>query len=224
MKGTGGSWDPVWEEVFRSQEWGKYPPECLIRFIAGNFYEMDRPGTRLLEVGCGPGANVWYMSREGFDVYGIDGSPAAIGIAQQRLAAENLKADLKVGDVVQMPYPTEFFDAVIDVECLYTNSLQKSACILGEIKRVLKPGGMFFSKTFTDKMYVGEHFTRIRDLEFKSITDGPLRGKGLCRLSTKTSICELYGRFLVVLSLDNTEETVNNGEMLISEWIVVCRK
>jgi len=32
------AWDPIWERVFSSQAWGKYPGEDLIRFVARNFY------------------------------------------------------------------------------------------------------------------------------------------------------------------------------------------
>jgi hypothetical protein len=58
-------WDPVWENIFSSIPWGKYPPEELIRFVARNFYAaLQRNRIKLLEMGCGPGANLWYMARE----------------------------------------------------------------------------------------------------------------------------------------------------------------
>ena len=60
-------WNKVWEKVFRENEWGKYPSESLIRFVARNFYKADdRFAVKILEVGCGTGANLWYMLREGF--------------------------------------------------------------------------------------------------------------------------------------------------------------
>jgi len=71
------SWDQVWESVFKQQEWGKYPGESLIKFVARNFYKNDRKRVSLLEIGCGPGANIWFMAREGFNVTGIDGSQIA---------------------------------------------------------------------------------------------------------------------------------------------------
>jgi hypothetical protein len=44
------TWDPVWERIFQSKEWGKYPPEHVIRFVARNFYlARDRNKIRLLE-------------------------------------------------------------------------------------------------------------------------------------------------------------------------------
>ena len=59
------SWDATWEEVFRQQEWGKYPGEDLIRFVARNFYNVEkRSDIKILEVGCGPGANLWFIARE----------------------------------------------------------------------------------------------------------------------------------------------------------------
>ena len=35
------SWDPVWENVFQNQSWGKYPSENLVRFVARNFYNKE---------------------------------------------------------------------------------------------------------------------------------------------------------------------------------------
>src|SRR5271156_1950170 len=92
-----GTWDPIWEDIFCSKSWGRYPPEHIIRFIARTFSGVrDRSTIRLLEIGCGPGANIWFMAREGFSVCGIDGSATAIDRAKQRLASEGLMADLRV--------------------------------------------------------------------------------------------------------------------------------
>jgi 2-polyprenyl-3-methyl-5-hydroxy-6-metoxy-1,4-benzoquinol methylase len=103
--------DPIWEEKFQTEEWGKYPPERVIRFVARNFYASpDRQAIRLLDAGYGPGACTWYMAREGFRVAGIDGSPTAIKRANERLRTEGLSADLQVGDYVVLPWPDEFFD------------------------------------------------------------------------------------------------------------------
>ncbi len=57
--------------------------------FAQNFYNAsDRKAIKILEVGCGPGANLWFMAREGFSVYGIDGSEHAIELARRRLDSE----------------------------------------------------------------------------------------------------------------------------------------
>ena len=213
----------IWE-LFFSGEVGKYPSEHLIRFVANNFYKNDRRSTRILEVGCGPGANIWYISREGFDPYGIDGSPTAIKKAIKRLGDENLIADFKVGDINKLPYENNFFDAIIDNECIYSNTYYDSNLIMQEIKRVLKKDGLFFSRTFAEDTYIGENSKQIGYLAFEEATDGPMAHHGFIRLTDKRIIDELYGKYFMVISLDKMTYTRNNGEYTISEWIIISKK
>ena len=46
--------DPIWEEIHSRQEWGQYPSEHVIRFIASNYYRaLDRNAVKILDFGCG---------------------------------------------------------------------------------------------------------------------------------------------------------------------------
>lgn len=51
------SFDESWEKIHAQREWGKYPSEHVIRFVARNYYKNDRKATKALDVGCGAGAN-----------------------------------------------------------------------------------------------------------------------------------------------------------------------
>ncbi len=217
-------WNPVWDSIYQNQEWGKYPGESLIRFIAKHFYNNNRSQTRLLEVGCGPAANVWYMSREGFDVFGIDGSKIAIEKGKKRLAEENLSATLIVGDIINLPFEDNLFDGVIDVECLYCMSTANTEKILNHIKRVLKPGGIFYSRTFSDNFFIGSNPNQLSKFEYKNVFEGPQANHGFIRLIDKNEIMRLYGKYFNVLSIDKLEYSRNNGEITISEWIINCKK
>ena len=116
-----------WNEVFESRDWGRYPPEELIRFVARNFGDVpERGDVRFHEVGCGPGANIWFLRREGFAAAGIDGSHAAIEQARARLAADGLndqpgQIDLRQGNFASLPWSDESFDAVFDIEDINAN-------------------------------------------------------------------------------------------------------
>ena len=143
------SWDPTWEEIFRQHDWSRYPPEELIRFIAKHYSSVsERSQIKILEIGCGTGANLWYLAREGFDAYGIDGSKTAIAKCEFRLHEDGLKANLKVGDVISLRefYSPGYFDAVIDVVCLVCNEFKAAQTILDQVLTVLKPQGRLFSK------------------------------------------------------------------------------
>ena len=148
-------WDSVWDRVFANGRWGKYPSEELVRFVARNFYSApDRAAIRILEVGCGPGGNLWYLANEGFATFGIDGSSIAIDQAGKLLDATvpnwGQFGRLFVGDVRVIPLRDESLDAVIDNECVYCNRLEDSKIIYREISRVLRPGGRLFVRTFAD--------------------------------------------------------------------------
>jgi ubiquinone/menaquinone biosynthesis C-methylase UbiE len=219
------SWDRIWEEVFAAQAWGKYPDESFIRFVARNFYRREpRSDVKILEIGCGPGANIWYMAREGFDAHGIDGSSTAIVQAKQRLAAEGLGAHLTVGDIIKMPYADGQFDAVADNACLSHNSSLHMLEILKEIRRVLKPRGMFYSRAFTERVHIGMAQKQVGLLEYTDISDGPFAGRGFVRLTTRAYIDEVYARFFKICSVDRREYTQDNEQMNISEWIVYAQK
>ena len=82
------SWDNTWDKIFQDNEWAKYPAEDLIRFIAKNFYNAEiRKKIKILDIGCGTGCNLWFLAREGFQVFGIDGSKNAIARAIKIITA-----------------------------------------------------------------------------------------------------------------------------------------
>ncbi len=215
----------VWETTHKEREFGSYPNESAIRFIAKNYKSRnDKSEIKILEVGCGAGPNIWFLSREGYDAYGIDISSQAIERVKGKLALESLSANLLVGDISEMPYPDNYFDAVLDCECIYCNNHATSAGILSSIKRILKDDGLFYSRTFTDKMFVGANSKIVGHREYEEVYEGPLKDKGFVRLADEKDIYELYGKLFSVQSLDLLEWTDYNRTVLISEWVVVCRK
>jgi SAM-dependent methyltransferase len=217
------TWDPVWDDVFSQAKWGSYPSEHLVRFMARTYRHADPSKIKVLEIGCGPGANVWYMAREGFLVTGLDGSPVAIEQAKQRFAQEGLNANLRVGDAGNLEDPDDTYDAVVDVECLCANSREAARGILREVRRVLKPGGKLFSQTFTDRMPVGQAAKKLGPGEYTDAVGWPFEGKGFIRLETLEGIRDLYG-VLEVESVDEAEYSIGNGAHRVSEWLVICSK
>jgi SAM-dependent methyltransferase len=221
---TISSWDPAWDEIFRSREWGKYPPEHVIRFVAANFYRIsDRSAIRLLEIGCGPGANVWFMAREGFSVAGIDGSAIAIAQAQQRLARENLSADLRAGDYATLPWSDSSFDAVIENVSLYCNPWTYIQRALAEVRRVLKPGAPFLSSFFSDRTWGYGTGTVVEADGFVDPTEGPLGGAGFCLFLRRERIPELFHDFSN-LSVERISRTAEGERHLVEQFVITCRK
>lgn len=227
VKGTKGfmAWDPIWENVFSSQTWGKYPGEDLIRFIARHFYHANpRNQVKILEVGCGPGANLWFMAREGFTVYGIDGSKTAIDIALTRLNEEcpNWKGELHVGDITRLPFPEEFFDAVVDNEAIYCNSFEQSIDIYNELARVTKKNGKLFSRTFATGCWGDGTGEQVGYNAF-IVEEGPMKGKGYTRFTKYEDIPLLITKFSIK-EIQLLSRKYMDTENEIKEWIIIGEK
>jgi ubiquinone/menaquinone biosynthesis C-methylase UbiE len=126
----------------------KYPNEELLRFFGRELFKIgktERKNVRILELGCGSCSNLWMAAKEGFDCYGIDLSENSIKLGQVMLDQWGVRATLTVGSMTDLPYEEAFFNAVCDVfstNCLCESEFKKA---LGEVKRVLKKGGIFFS-------------------------------------------------------------------------------
>jgi SAM-dependent methyltransferase len=217
------SWDPVWEEIFSTREWGKYPPEHVVRFVASNFYRVpDRKEVRLLEIGCGPGANVWFMAREGFAVSAIDGSPTAIQRASERLSREGLNVDLRVGDFTKLPWPDSSFDGVVENVSLNCNRWDAVQRALREIRRVLKPGAPFLSSFFTDRTWGYGLGTMVEPDSFIDITEGPIAGSGFCLFLNRDRIDELFCEFADV-TVERISRTMGSERRLLEQFVITCR-
>jgi ubiquinone/menaquinone biosynthesis C-methylase UbiE len=95
-------------------------------------------GWRVLDVGCGTGAQLELYQRAGCRVAGIEASPAMAQVARRRLGAH---AELEVADAARMPYPAAAFDLVLASMMLHELGEGTRAAILRECGRVLRPGG-----------------------------------------------------------------------------------
>jgi SAM-dependent methyltransferase len=214
----------VWEEIFASRSWGKYPSEHVVRFVARNFYGVpDRARMRLQEVGCGPGANIWFMAREGFSVSGIDGSKTAIKLAGERLAAEGLSGELVLGNFVNLPWADGVFDGVIENVALYCNPPASVRAALREIRRVLKPGAPFQSSFFTDRTWGYGMGRMVEPNCYADIPEGPFAESGYCMFLNRESVGELFGDFSDV-AVERISWTMEHEQHLVEQFVITCRK
>ena len=123
------------------------PPAALQAAIAG---ESERG--RAIELGCGLGSNALYLGRSGFDVTGVDVSPAAIERARARadeagLAVRFIVADLLTPEALdRLGGP---FDLAVEWEVFHHIPPEAERAYIENVARLLRPGGIWLAGTLS---------------------------------------------------------------------------
>ncbi|MEK8132182.1 class I SAM-dependent methyltransferase [Paenibacillus filicis] len=100
-------------------------------------------GSRILEVGCGTGRTACHLTRQGYQVTGLDLRPDMLAKAAARSAAEQLRVEWVQGDITALPFENDTFDVVLAES---VTSFAPIADALGEYGRVLRPGGTLYDR------------------------------------------------------------------------------
>lgn len=119
------------------------------------------PGARVLDVGCGTGEYVRRLNELGFQVSGLEPAEAM----RQAAIEKNPGSTILNGIATQIPFPDESFDFVICIEVLRYLHRSDVDQALGEMRRVLKPGGKMFltmvNRYALDGFYLAYHARKL---------------------------------------------------------------
>ncbi len=220
------TFDKQWNHVHGTRSWGRYPAEELVRFMARNYYSRHREQIMVLDLGCGTGANTWFLCREGFSTVAFDGSYVATQKAATFCSELSVPAAFLQADAGMLPFVDRSFDVVADIGALSANSSRGIAQILSEIFRVLKPGGQVFSSvlftTSTSGYKCGE---KIDSHSYRNIESGPVAGLGTIHFFTRSEINKVWQRAgFEKPVIDVISRTDRGGSQRVSFYTAAARK
>jgi len=212
-----GSFNDVWEgDIFKKgKQLNLYPHYAVISFLLKE-EPNQRRRMKLLEIGCGPGNNLWMAAKEGYQIYGVDGSKSAIKFARERFLYDGLIGDFSIGDIEKLEFPNSYFDIVIDRAAICCNHHSVIQKIILEVDRVLKPGARFLSMIYGD-LHPGCSFGEIVDKNtYGAFKGGYFKGMGTAYFLPANEINELYSP-LTVTSVRRIYEEKRDGVFFTKE-------
>jgi len=134
--------NPVRFGYFRAVLEGEQVPSGLTRTV--------------LDVGCGGGLLAEEFAKLGYAVTGVDPAPESLECAQKHAAAGGLEIEYRAGRGEDLPFDASSFDIALCCDVL--EHVDDVGRVLGEIARVLRPGGLFFydtvNRTLASKLVV----------------------------------------------------------------------
>lgn len=133
----------VWDQEHAKRNMALDAPLDPVR----KFFERISKGLSILDIGCGAGTNAWWLSKSGYRVWGFDSSAAAIRrIIRSPYSCPN--PTVVVADATKpWPYRDQSFDVAFEVRVFENLTHNEAQFAHGEVFRVLKPGGLFYSLT-----------------------------------------------------------------------------
>lgn len=219
--------DPIWEEKYAEGHTVRYPYDSVVTFVFRNAPRgVERKNIRILEVGCGTGNNLWFAAREGFSVYGIDGSQSAIDFAKKTFEQEGLTGEFAVGDFTNLPFESDFFDLAIDRGALTCCGFSGAKKAISEIYRVLKKSGKFFFNPYNETHSSYASGLKGEDGLVTNITAGSMTDVGQICFYGKQQALEVLGPDFKIESIRSLEDrdVMQPATIVHSEWRIIASK
>lgn len=105
---------------------------------------------KVLDLGCGTGRHSIYLAENGFSVDAFDLAPDGVKKFKERIKNLNFKINIKVGDMLSLPYRENTFDCLLAIHTVYHTDMLGLRKVIKNIYNILKPNGEAFV-TFNSK-------------------------------------------------------------------------
>ena len=219
--------DPIWESKYSAGHVQRYPWDVVVSFVFRNT-PKDRPPSeiKIMEIGFGTAPNLWFAAREGFQVFGVEGSKSAVNLAREKFKSEGLQGDLRVGDFTNLPFENDAFDLIIDRASVVCVGLQGHKQAVAEVHRCLRKGGRFLHNVYGDTHSSLRSGSAEGDGLIGNIFSGTLVEAGKIHFSSRLEIDERFRVGWKIVQFEQREslDLLSTGGDVHSEFVVVAEK
>ncbi|MEM7582475.1 MAG: class I SAM-dependent methyltransferase [Acidobacteriota bacterium] len=170
-------WDLAYTSGEYLEHWeSPHPPLELAAALAGGLIPA---ASKVLDLGCGAGAEAVFLAQHGCEAIGVDASAAAIDLARQQATRAGASVQLHCADVTRLPLADRSIDFATDRGCFHAIDDDLRPAYVRELARVLVPGGGFLlrgARTDCEEegVFAIDAAALQRDFVGRGFTHGPL--------------------------------------------------
>ncbi|MBC7949311.1 MAG: class I SAM-dependent methyltransferase [Chitinophagaceae bacterium] len=203
--GFSKEWD---ERYVANSHMSIWPWSDLVSYVM-RYARPDSPAYRVLELGCGMGANIPFFKHLNVDYHAVDGSPTAVSMLNERYP--DLVGNILLADFTKNIPIEGSFDLVVDRAALTHNNSEDIRRTIVMIRNLLKSGGKFigidwFSIDHSDYKLGEQAEDRYTK---RKIVEGQFADTGRVHFSDKQHLIDLFSGF----SVDNLEHKILRREI-----------
>jgi len=201
-----------------------WPWSDLVSYVM-RYSRPSSPGFKVLELGCGAGANIPFFRYLGVEYYAIEGSETIVESLWGRYP--ELRNNIIIGDITEaIPFAGQF-DLVVDRSSLTHNS---SAAIKGSLSHVsnrLKPRCKYIGIDWFGTLHSDyrngdpgeDEYTR------SNYKKGQFARVGRVHFSDKSHLEELFSDFEIeIMELKTIRREIPEDRHIFASWNLVARK
>ena len=219
------SFDNSWEKTYsENNHMSIWPWSDLVSYVM-RYAKPKSNSFKVLELGCGAGANIEFFKRLDCDYYGIDGSKFIISNLKHKFP--ELKNNLIAGDFTEDLYFNNAFDLIIDRASVTHNTTDSIFNCLKLINNKLNKNGKFIGIDWFSTMHSDYKLGfKVKDkYTINNFQKGQFIGVGNVHFSNKKHLIDLLSSFkIIILEHKIIKKEVPDDKHIFASWNLVAEK
>jgi hypothetical protein len=214
-------WDGLYSQNEQLSIW---PWSDLISYTK-IFVPNIGPLTKVLELGCGAGANIPFFESLNTDYHAIEGSSTIVQRLIKKFAF--LEDKIKVGDFTKKIYWDKQFDIIVDrASVTHNNTLEIQNCLSLVHDHLINRGyfiGIDWFSTNHSDYKIGE--SSVDEYTKTNYKKGQFKNVGKVHFSNKDHLIDLLHKFKIIKMEEKLIKTeIPSNEHIFSSWNFVAQK